>query len=99
MTFSHNYAITHTVGETNITPAISHQITFSSSLQDILCVDISILDNDIIDGAKTFNVVLTTDNELVTVGDPAVVKVFDDDCKCKLPYIRKFSMGSIFTDH
>ena len=77
---------THTVGETDVTPAVSHQITFNSSLLDILCVDVSILDNDIIDGAKTFNVVLTTDNELVMAGDPAVVKVIDDDCKCKSPY-------------
>ena len=84
------------MGETDVTPAISHQITFSSSLQDVLCVNISILDNNIIDGAKTFNIVLTTDNELVTVGDPAVVKVIDNDCKCKL---LNFLMGSIFTDH
>ena len=48
----------------------------------------SILDDNIIEGARTFNVVLTTDNELVTVGDPATVNVTDDDCKCKLSFIN-----------
>ena len=67
-----------------MTPAISHQIHFSSSHQDILCVEISAaLDSNNIRGPRTFNIVLTTDNELVAVGDHAEVNVIDHDCKCK----------------
>jgi hypothetical protein len=46
-------------------------------------VNISIIDNDITtEDPRTFNVVLSTDSELVSVGDPTVVQVIDNDCKC-----------------
>jgi hypothetical protein len=74
---------TCTVAKNSITPSVSHQLTFSSNLQNILCVNINIIDNDITtEDLRTFNVVLSTDNELVSVGDSTVVQVIDNDCKC-----------------
>ena len=75
--------ISCTLAKNSISPAVSHQLFFSSTLQNILCVNISIIDNDIIaEAPKTFSVILATENELVRVGDPTVVQVIDNDCKC-----------------
>ena len=70
----------------NFAPLVDHQLSFSSysgSLDVSHCFNIGIIDNSVIEErrVKNFTVVLSTDNNLVTVGNPAVIEIIDNDCK------------------
>ena len=86
---SHCTACVHThthlaaADDDSITPSVSHRLNFTRiSLHSILCINISIVDNDIAEDVnKSFNIYLTADSALVSVGEPAIVNVTDDDCE------------------
>ena len=69
-----------------MTTTRKHQLYFDhydDSLNKTLCINISILDDNIEEDIQNFTVVLSTNNNLVRLGDPSVVHVIvqDNDCK------------------
>ena len=68
----------------NYAPVINHQLRFSS-LDQQLCLNITIMDNSVVEErmVQNFTIELSTDNDLVNVSRPAVVEIIDNDCEYK----------------
>ena len=66
----------------NYAPLINEQLHFSN-LDQQFCLNITLMDNSVVEDrmVQNFTIELSTDNNFVNVGYPAVVEIIDDDCK------------------
>ena len=68
------------IGKDDFVPK-TRSITFQPGETGPKLIDVDIVDNSIVEPTESFKVLLSTSAPAVTVGEPAIVNIIDDDGK------------------